>query len=311
MRANSEENIYSGGWVSLNKPSGISSNNALKIIKRTFNLKKVGFSGTLDPLASGVLPIAFGSATKTIPFLDSCKKEYKFIIKWGTLTETHDLEGEILDSSEIRPNVREINSIITKFIGEVKQRPPRFSAIKVSGRRAYTLARRNENFTLPKRLVTIYSLKLVRIIDNDYAEFKISCGKGFYVRSLARDISLELGTLGVLASLERLKVGPFTLKNAFPLESFTNLVHSAPAGKIEEKYLLPLSKVLDDIPALSLEEQEARIFKQGQIINKKSLVDALPQGSDVLLFNSNRPIGLAVMVESALKPKRVFSDEIF
>jgi len=311
MRNISEENIYSGGWVSLNKPSGISSNNALNIIKKTFNLKKVGFSGTLDPLASGVLPIAFGSATKTIPFLDSCKKEYKFIIKWGTLTETHDLEGKILDSSEIRPNVREINSIITKFMGEVKQRPPRFSAIKVSGRRAYTLARRKENFTLPKRLVTIYSLKLARIIDKDHAEFKISCGKGFYVRSLARDISIKLGTLGFLASLERLKVGPFTLKNAFPLASLTNLVHSAPAGKIEEKYLLPLSKVLDDIPALSLEEQEARIFRQGQIIKKKSFVDTLPQGSDVLLFYSNRPIGLAVMVESTLKPKRVFSDEIF
>ena len=152
----SEENIYSGGWVSLNKPSGISSNNALKVVKRTFNLNKVGFLGTLDPLASGVLPMAFGSATKTIPFLASCKKEYKFIIKWGTLKKTHDLEGEILDSSEFRPNVSETNSIITKFVGEVKQRPPRFSAIKVSGKRAYTLARRNENFTLPSRLVNIY-----------------------------------------------------------------------------------------------------------------------------------------------------------
>ncbi|MFL2834325.1 MAG: tRNA pseudouridine(55) synthase TruB [Alphaproteobacteria bacterium] len=302
---------FSGGWVSIYKPKQITSFSALKIIKKKFLLKKIGFAGTLDPLASGVLPIAFGAATKTIPYLVSSKKKYKFSILWGTKTSSHDLEGEVVDQSDLRPSKNDIIDVIKKFDGDILQRPPKFSAIKVNGKRAYNLARNQEHFTLQKKRVKIHDISLINHKDNISSEFIITCGKGFYIRALARDICHKLGVLGTVNTLERLEVGPFSIENTFSLETIVNLVHSAPAGTVGVNLLTPLSKVLDDIPALQIGDKEAEKFQQGQIIFDYDLSSSSSLGSKVILLNNGRPIGLADICENSFKPKKVFSEEIF
>tara|TARA_B100000427_G_scaffold261611_1_gene226143 strand:- start:36 stop:989 length:954 start_codon:yes stop_codon:yes gene_type:complete len=302
---------FSGGWMSIYKPRKITSFSALKIIKKKFLLKKIGFAGTLDPLASGVLPLAFGAATKTIPYLVSSKKKYKFSILWGTKTSSHDLEGEVVDQSDLRPSKKDIINVIKKFNGDILQRPPRFSAIKVNGKRAYNLARNQEYFTLQNKRVKIHNISLINHNDNISSTFIITCGKGFYIRALARDICHKLGVLGTVNTLERLEVGPFSIENTFSLETIVNLVHSAPAGTVGENLLTPLSKVLDDIPALQIGDKEAERFQQGQIIFDYNLSLSSSLGSKAILLNNDRPIGLADICENSFKPKKVFSEEIF
>ena len=307
----SEKKHFSGGWMSIYKPKEISSFSALKKIKKKFLLKKIGHAGTLDPLASGVLPVAFGAATKTIPYLMEAKKKYKFSIKWGVKTCTHDLEGEVIDRSDLRPPKESLLKVIKVFDGEIYQKPPRFSAVKVNGKRAYQLARCGEQFSLDVKKVKIYDLILSKYNKNKDSEFIISCSKGFYIRSLVRDICKELGVLGTVNILERLEVGPFSLENTFSLENIENLVHIAPAGMVGGNLLIPLSEVLDDIPALPISDLEAERFQQGQIILNNNLIEFSSLGSEVLLLNNKKPIGLAIVGENSFKPKKVFSEEIF
>ena len=307
----SEKKHFSGGWMSIYKPKEISSFSALKKIKKKFLLKKIGYAGTLDPLASGVLPVAFGAATKTIPYLMEAKKKYKFSIKWGVKTFTHDLEGEVIDRSDSRPSKESLLKVIKVFDGEIHQKPPRFSAVKVNGKRAYQLARGGEQFSLDVKKVKIYDLILSKFNKNKDSEFIISCSKGFYIRSLVRDICKELGVLGTVNMLERLEVGPFSLENTFSLENIENLVHIAPAGMVGGNLLIPLSEVLDDIPALPISDLEAERFQQGQIILNNNLIEFSGLGSEVLLLNNKKPIGLAIVGENSFKPKKVFSEEIF
>ena len=306
-----DDRSFSGGWLSIYKPKRITSFSALKIIKKKFLLKKIGFAGTLDPLASGVLPMAFGAATKTIPYLISSKKKYKFSILWGTKTSSHDLEGEVVDESDLRPSKKNIIDVIKEFEGEILQKPPKFSAVKVNGKRAYKLARNQENFTLQKKKVKIYDISVINHKDNITSEFTVTCGKGFYIRALARDICHKLGVLGTVNTLERLEVGPFSIENTFSLETIDNLVHSAPAGRVGVNLLIPLSKVLDDIPALQIGDKEAERFQQGQIIFDYNLSSNSSSGSKVILLNNDKPIGLADICENSFKPKKVFSEEIF
>jgi len=298
------------GWLILNKPIGISSAKAVNIVKFFFNVKKAGHAGTLDPLASGVLPIALDDATKTIPYLVDTKKKYKFTIAWGQKTETDDSEGKVIEESDLRPSHENIKNAIGLFLGNIIQTPPRFSAIKIKGKRAYSLARENIEFEVPERSVEVFDLKLLRQSNESFAEFEVSCGKGFYVRSLARDIAEKLGTFGHIKTLERLEVGPFKLKNAFPLETFDNLVHSPAAGSVNKQFLLPLDSVLDDIPALTITEEEVKMFRHGQMLYKDISNDLIPEGSNVLIKDGKNSIGIAIFLESKLKPKKVFSSII-
>jgi len=302
---------FSGGWMSIYKPKEISSFSALKKIKKKFLIKKIGHAGTLDPLASGVLPIAFGAATKTIPYLIASKKKYKFSIQWGIKTSTHDLEGEVIDRSDLRPSKENLLKVIKGFEGEIYQRPPRFSAVKVNGKRAYQLARNGEHFSLDMKKVKIYDIILSNYNKNNDSEFIITCSKGFYIRSLVRDICKKLGVLGTVNMLERQEVGPFSLENTFSLENIENLVHIAPAGMVGGNLLIPLSEVLDDIPALPISDLEAKRFQQGQIILNNNFIKFSGLGSEVLLLNNKKPIGLATVSENSFKPKKVFSEEIF
>ena len=308
MSKNKNSNI--DGWFILDKPVNISSAKAVNAVKKCFNIKKAGHAGTLDPLASGVLPIAINSATKTIPYLVNTVKTYRFIIKWGEQTDTDDSEGEIIKKSDHRPIEKSIKKILKFFIGKIEQTPPRFSALKINGERAYKLARNKEEFEIRSRTVNVQDLKLLKCINSELAEFEVTCEKGFYIRSLARDISLKLDTVGHVYSLKRTKVGQFYIKDAFPLETLEKLVHSAPAGRMAKDFLLPLDCVLDDIPALHISDEEAKMFCHGQAINKKISSDYIPNGSDVLVKNRERSLGIAVFFEESLKPKRVFSNFI-
>jgi len=306
-----QSNFNYHGWLALNKPINISSAKAVNIIKKIFNVKKAGHAGTLDPLATGVLPVAINNATKTIPYLVNTEKTYKFIIKWGEQTDTDDAEGETINKSNNRPLEQDIKKILKFFVGNIEQKPPRFSALKINGKRAYKLARNKDEFKISSRLVKVLDLKLLKFIDDNLAKFEVTCEKGFYIRSLARDLSLKLGTFGHVYALERTKVGRFNIKDAFPLETLEKLVHSAPAGKLAKDFLLPLDCVLDDIPALHISDKEAEMFCHGQAINKKLSSDYIPNGSDVLVKNREISLGIAVFFEESLKPKKVFSNFIY
>ena len=306
MPKNKNSNI--DGWFILDKPINISSAKAVNAVKKYFNIKKAGHAGTLDPLASGVLPIAINSATKTIPYLVNTLKTYRFTIKWGEQTDTDDSEGEIIKKSDHRPIEKNIKKILKFFIGKIEQTPPRFSALKINGERAYKLARNKEEFAIKSRTVNVQDLKLLKCINSELAEFEVTCEKGFYIRSLARDISLKLDTVGHVYRLKRTKVGQFHIKNAFPLETLEKLVHSAAAGRMAEVFLLPLDCVLDDIPALIISDEEAKMFCHGQMIKKELSNDLIPNGSDVLVKTRGETLGIAIFFEKNLRPKKVFSN---
>ena len=265
MRAIIKKNI--NGWIIVDKQAGITSRQVVTKISKILNLKKVGHCGTLDPLATGILPIAIGEATKVISLVQSKEKKYAFIIKWGESTETDDSEGMILEISKARPTHKEITSILNCFIGNVFQKPPLYSAIKINGQRSYKLARQKIEIEHKLRKIKVYNLTLKKIIDVNSAEFEVTCGKGTYVRSLARDIAEKLNTKGHIMSLRRLSVGPFDEKDTIFIDFSKEIIHSR---SVLNK-LSPIETVLDDIPALVLNEKEARQVKQGQKINFESL----------------------------------------
>lgn len=247
------------GWINFNKPQGLTSTQALGKVRRILNAQKAGHAGTLDPLATGVLPIALGEATKTIPFMQDAPKTYLFTVKWGEERDTDDSEGAATATSPVRPTAQAIEAILPRFIGEIEQLPPRYSALKVDGQRAYDLAREGEEPDLLPRPVYIESLRLLAS-DADTADFECCCGKGTYVRSLARDMGQALGCYGHVIRLCRTSVGPFRLEEAISLDFSGDLPDK---GALED-VMLPVEAVLDDIPALPLSEREAARLKQGQ-----------------------------------------------
>ena len=310
VKLKSENSYFSSGWIFVNKPKNVSSFDVIRQLKKIFSIKRIGHAGTLDPLATGILPIAFGSATKTIPYLVSSKKEYRFSISWGIRTTTHDMEGEVIDESNFVPSKEDILDAVSDFKGEFYQRPPKYSAVKINGQRAYKLARSGIDFNIKEKKVKLYEL-ILKDHKKNKTEFLAKVGKGFYIRSLARDLCEKLATSGVIDSLERTKLGQFSLENAFSLETIEKLVHSAPAGMVGGNLLVPLSEVLDDIPALLISDKEAKRFQQGQSFSNNDLLKYSKLGREVLLLKDNRPIGLATVVENSFKPKKVFSEEIF
>jgi len=250
------------GWIILDKPFDMTSTQAVSAVRRIFNARKAGHAGTLDPLATGILPIALGEATKTVPFAMEGDKVYRFAVKWGERTDTLDAEGEIVATSDIRPDRTAIEGVLERFIGEIDQIPPAYSAIKVDGERAYDLARDGETVELKARRVRIDSLSLVEMRAEDLAVFEMRCGKGAYVRSLARDLAHALDTEGHVAELRRLVVGAFTEAESFKLDVLKEMAHKGAASEA----LLPVQTALDDIPAVAVTSDETFQLKQGRSI---------------------------------------------
>ncbi|WP_421784695.1 tRNA pseudouridine(55) synthase TruB [Hyphobacterium sp.] len=250
------------GWVLLDKPYDMTSTEAVGKVRRLFDAKKAGHAGTLDPLATGLLPIALGEATKTVPLAQEGDKTYRFTVRWGESTDTLDAEGDVTARSDIRPDRAAIETALPRFVGDIEQVPPKFSAIKIDGERAYDLARDGIVVELEPRPVRIERLEIVGMPTADETVFEMDCGKGTYVRSLARDLAFELGTEGHISELRRTRVGGFTESAAISLDELADLAHK---GRAFEG-LAPVETALDDIPALAVTEDEAAQIRQGRAI---------------------------------------------
>ena len=254
------------GWLILDKPQGLTSNQALGRLKRLYNPKKVGHAGTLDPLATGVLPIAFGEATKTVAHVVDCEKTYDFTIRWGVETDSDDAEGQPVRTSDERPSREAIEAALPAFIGDIMQVPPCYSAIKVDGERAYDLARDGDTVELTARPVSVYELDIEESISPELTRLICACGKGTYVRSIARDLGRALGCYGHIAALRRTSVGPFDEENAISLEKLEQFSNSADGYSALMGAILPVETALDGIPALAISGDDAARLKRGQSI---------------------------------------------
>ncbi len=291
------------GWINLDKPYELGSTPAVSRVRWLFHAQKAGHAGTLDPLATGVLPIALGEATKTVSFMQDAAKTYRVSVGLGVSTTTDDMEGEPLETSEHRPETQEIKAALASFTGEIQQVPPQFSAIRKDGVRAYTKARAGESVELEARNVRIDHIRFLRRVDADHFTLEVDCGKGVYIRSLARDLARQLGTQGHVTKLRRTRVGPFDEKSALGLDKLTNLGHSSPDLAALDACLLPLTTALDDIPAVAISGDEASRIKQGQAISPQGLAVMGP----VLLTHEQLPVAIAHQDGETLKPMRVFN----
>jgi tRNA pseudouridine55 synthase len=294
------------GWVVLDKPVGMTSTQAVARVKRLFKADKAGHAGTLDPLASGLLPIALGEATKTVSFAMDGRKIYRFTVKWGEERSTDDLEGPITATSDSRPSRTSIEGQLASFRGEIMQAPPAFSAIKIEGERAYDLARSGEAVDLAPRPVFIAKLDLIDCPDADHALFETECGKGTYIRALARDMGRALGCLGHVAALRRVAVGPFAEGDMISLDKLEEMRHKAPGHMAITGVLRPLETVLDGIPALAVKDAEAQRLKQGQTVLLRGANAPIAEAA-VLVTWGGKPLGLCSIEQGALKPKRLFN----
>ena len=294
------------GWVVFDKPLGMSSTQAVGKIRWLFNAEKAGHGGTLDPLATGLLPIALGEATKTVQWAMDGRKTYRFRIKWGAETETDDLEGKISAQSASRPNQSSIESILTDFIGEITQIPPIYSALKIDGERAYDLARAGEAPEMKPRQVLIEELRLTDASNPEQADFEVVCGKGTYIRALARDMGRKLGCLGHLTLLRRTQVGPFSEKHMISLESLEELSHKPDRESALQGVLHSISTVLDGIPALAVVDGQAAQLRQGQSVLLRG-ANAPINCEAVLVTHEGRPLGICEIAQGSLKTKRLFN----
>jgi tRNA pseudouridine55 synthase len=296
------------GWVILDKPAGITSTAAVGAVKRLYDAQKAGHGGTLDPLATGILPIALGEATKTVPFVMDGEKAYRFTLKFGEARATDDAEGEVTARSDHRPSDAEIEAVLPRFLGEITQVPPAFSAIKVGGERAYDLAREGEAVELQPRTVQVHEIRLSGRPDPDRAVIAVRCGKGTYMRALARDIARALGTVGHVGDLRRLRVGPFGEEGAISLESLKALGHSPAAFE----HVLPIETALDDIPALALSATEAIRLRSGQPVGLLHRLDrdrirGFHPGDMVCAMSEGRLVALTRFEAGELVPVRVMN----
>lgn len=288
------------GWLLLDKPLGLTSTQALGKVRHLMQAQKAGHGGTLDPLASGVLPIALGEATKLIPFVMDGEKEYHFTICWGEARTTEDAEGAVTATSSARPDKNAIASVLSGFIGALSQTPPAFSALKINGARAYDLARAGEPVALAPREVQIFDLQLISVPDADHAVLAVRCGKGTYVRSLARDIALALGTVGYVAALQRTRVGSFRLEHTISLANLTELAHKGDALTA----LHPMTLALDDIPARVVDAQDAHRLRRGQSILAFPHEQRL---STMLALENGQPVAIIAYQAGTWQPVRGFN----
>jgi tRNA pseudouridine55 synthase len=295
------------GWVVLDKPVGMTSTHAVSVVKRLFKARRAGHAGTLDPLASGALPIAVGEATKTVPFVMDGRKLYRFTIRWGEERDTDDAEGRIVTHSDQRPTAEAIQALLPSFTGTIAQVPPRYSAIKVEGERAYDLARDGEVVELEARPVEIARLALVAVPDPDHAVLEAECGKGTYVRSLARDLGRALGCFGHVSALRRAAVGPFGEETMILLEQLEALCHRAASGEASlADALMPVETALDDIPALAVSRADAARLQRGQAVLLRGR-DAPNFRGTIYVTVSGQLLALAELDRGEIVPKRVFN----
>jgi tRNA pseudouridine55 synthase len=295
------------GWLILDKPQGITSTQAVNKVKRALDAQKAGHGGTLDPLATGILPIALGAATKTVPYVMDGTKLYHFTIRFGEARDTDDAEGAVTETSDFRPTDEEIRAALPAFRGSIMQIPPAFSAIKVDGERAYDLARAGAPPSLPPRPAQVDRFEFLNRPDADTAEFEVESGKGVYMRSLARDLSRACGTVGHIVVLRRLRVGPFLENMAVSMDTILDPGHT-PSDLAE--LVRPLETALDDIPALALTATEAHALSQGQAISLVDLMGRIPEAANpdeglVRILAAGRVLALARLSDGWLKPERL------
>jgi len=303
------------GWINLDKPLGMTSTQAVSKARRLLDAQKAGHAGTLDPLATGILPIALGEATKTVPFMVDADKAYRFTVEWGRSTSTCDAEGETIAASEARPEPGEVAAALQGFVGEILQVPPDYSAVKIGGERAYDLARRGVELDLKARPVVIHAARVVGTPDRDHIELEIGCGKGTYVRALARDLAAKLGACGHVSQLRRTRVGPFSETDSISLEKLEQFCHRG-AGL---EALLPVETALDDIPALAMTQEDAFRLSQGRAVVllprqvetlqarlKSRTIGDKDASRTVLATGDGRALALCEMRAGRLQPVRLF-----
>ncbi len=296
------------GWIAVDKPAGLTAAAVVSRVKRALDAQKVGHGGTLDPLATGILPIALGEATKTTNFIMDGRKTYAFEAAWGASTTTDDREGEVMVTSAARPDPVAIRAALKDFVGTIMQTPPVYSAIKVDGERAYARARDGQDVTLAARPVVVERFDLMECPDGDHARFEVECGKGTYIRALVRDLAQALGTVGHISQLRRTRCGVFSESGAISLANLEALGHKA----ADSAYLLPVATVLDDIPALALTEDEARRVSLGQAISlwpvaKRSPLTGLIPGMAVQARCGDKLIAVAEVGDGMVRPVRVMN----
>jgi tRNA pseudouridine55 synthase len=296
------------GWLVIDKPAGITSAAVVSRVRRATGAAKAGHGGTLDPLATGILPIAFGEATKTVNYVVNGRKNYRFTVKWGEQRNTDDAEGEVTTVSGTRPTAADIRSVLDRFHGEIEQVPPTFSAIKIGGERAYALARADRPVELSARQVRVDRIELVDCLDVDCAIFEVWAGKGVYMRALARDLGHALGTVGHVIALRRLVVGPFSEMQAISLDKLEELGHSDQLVDC----LLPVGAALADIPALTLTDGEAKRLQRGQpiavlpVASRSPLTD-VSRDAVVCATARGKPVALAQIRGGEICPLRILN----
>lgn len=299
------------GWLVIDKPQGLTSTNVVTKLRRALDARKAGHAGTLDPIATGLLAIAFGEATKTIPFVVDGEKTYRFTARFGEARDTDDAEGAVTATSALRPSRGQILNALPAFVGQVEQVPPAFSAVKVEGERAYDLARAGETLFLKSRPVFIRALELLAMPDQSHAEFEMRCGKGTYVRAFVRDLGLKLGCFAHVSALRRTSLGPFSESQAIPLDSALAFGNSPPA----QNGLLPLKTALADIPALAVAEGDAARLRTGQTAllrgrlfhQAQELMGQAPPGAVLVTDQRGDPIAIARLERGEIVPLRVFN----
>jgi tRNA pseudouridine55 synthase len=299
------------GWLIVDKPSGIGSTDVVNILKRAFDAQKCGHGGTLDPLATGLLPIAFGAATKTVPYVMDGTKSYRFTLRFGELRDTDDADGQVIGTSDARPSDAEIAAALPAFRGDIMQVPPIYSAIKVAGERAYDLAREGQVVELAPRPARVDRFELIERPDADTAIFLVESGKGVYMRSLARDLAKACGTVGHIAALRRMRVGPFHESHAIPLDKLRGAGDTPPPSP---DLLLPVATALADIPALALTQAEAARLMHGQEISLVELMGRIPDTANpdaglVRAMAGERFIGLCRLESGQMVPERLVAQE--
>ena len=294
------------GWLIVDKPAGMTSTDVVNRVKRLFDAQKAGHGGTLDPLATGLLPVAFGAATKTVPYVMDGTKLYHYTLRFGEARDTDDADGMVIGTSPIRPTDADIAAALPALRGDIMQVPPIFSAVKVAGERAYDMAREGRAPVLEARPARVDRFELVARPDPDTAVFEVASGKGVYMRSLARDLACACGTVGHIAALRRLRVGPFREQHAMALDQLREPGDDAPASS---RLLLPVATALADMPALALTEQEAIELRHGQAISLVDLMGRIPDAADpdgglARAMIGGRVISLCRLEDGLLKPER-------
>ncbi|RBM06354.1 tRNA pseudouridine(55) synthase TruB [Novacetimonas cocois] len=295
------------GWLIVDKPSGMTSTQVVGRVRHLFDARKAGHGGTLDPLATGLLPVAFGAATKTVPYVMDGTKRYHFTLRIGEARDSDDADGSVTATSDVRPDNAAFEAALAAFRGDIMQVPPVFSALKVGGERAYDMARDGRPPDLPPRPARIDRFELIARPDADTAVFEVESGKGVYMRSLARDIARACGTVGHVAALRRLQVGPFGESDAILLDKIVASADNAPASP---DLLLPVATALDDIPALALTPEEADSLSHGQALSLLDLMGRMPDAVDprsgvVRAMDGAHVVGLCRPQDGWLRPVRM------